>query len=315
MNKKRIWFCFLLVFTICLSCSSMCSAGWKYSKAKKAYRYYNTRTKTYAKAGWKKIGKKWYYFDAHGYAKFGRFTASNGKVYYCKKRTGRVTKKRIGDYYYGSDGAMVKNTWAGGYYYGSNGKALYGKICINGKYYYVYKKSGKVKNRWIHKQFYNKNGVLVNNSWIKGSTISTTKLSGGTYVDETGKITQGNKNPKDPPSQSDINLLSALIYCEAGNQSYWGKVAVGSVVINRIQNRKFPNTLRGVIYQSGQFTPAGTGWLSRVLYGRDRGYRGSVKTSCTKAATEVLTDGSKLKGYFYFNTSHGRKKIGAHYFS
>ena len=373
MKKKKIWFAFLLMLILCFSYCAVCSAGWKYSKAQRAYRYYITKTKTYATAGWKKLEKKWYYFDTKGYVKTGRFrvgdhyfyctrsagraqnkkvgsyyygsdgamvtncwkksgkhwfyfgsdgkektgrfTAANGKTYYCNKNTGRITKKRVGNYYYSADGTMVTNKWVGGYYYGSDGKAQYGRICVNGKYYYVYPKSGLAKNKWINKHFYNKNGVMVTSSWIKGSTVSAKKISGGTYVDETGRITQGNKNPKNPPSESDIKLLAALVYCEAGNQSYRGKVAVASVVINRMNSSKFPNKLRGVIYQSGQFEPVGTGWLSRVLCGRDAGYSGSTKTSCIKAATEVLTEGSKLKGYLYFNTSHGKIRIGAHLFS
>ena len=57
-------------------------------------------------------------------------------------------------------------------------------------------------------------------------------------------------------SDSDRKLLAAIIYCEAGNQSMQGKIAVGNVVLNRVNSRKFPNTISKVIYQKGQFTPA-----------------------------------------------------------
>ncbi len=55
-------------------------------------------------------------------------------------------------------------------------------------------------------------------------------------------------------------LLAALIYCEAGNQPYEGQVAVGAVVMNRVRSGSYPNTISEVIYQSGQFGPAMTGW-------------------------------------------------------
>ncbi len=66
-------------------------------------------------------------------------------------------------------------------------------------------------------------------------------------------------------SASDRELLAAIIYCEAGNQSHTGKVAVGNVVMNRVNSAKFPNSISSVVYQRGQFSPAGSGWLNRVL--------------------------------------------------
>ena len=60
-------------------------------------------------------------------------------------------------------------------------------------------------------------------------------------------------------SSSDRELLAGLIYCEAGNQSWDGKVAVGAVVLNRVASGSFASTIKGVIYESGQFSPAGSG--------------------------------------------------------
>ena len=66
-------------------------------------------------------------------------------------------------------------------------------------------------------------------------------------------------------SQEEENLLAALIYCEAGGEPYEGQVAVGAVVLNRVRSSSFPNSIEEVIYQSGQFGPAVTGKLGRVL--------------------------------------------------
>lgn len=83
------------------------------------------------------------------------------------------------------------------------------------------------------------------------------------------------------PTSSDVELLAALIECEAGSTDYEGMLAVGSVVVNRMKNRHYPDTLRGVIYQSGQFSPVKSGKLDLVLA------RG-VKSSCVQAAQDAL---------------------------
>jgi hypothetical protein len=108
---------------------------------------------------------------------------------------------------------------------------------------------------------------------------------------------------------AEVRLLAALIYCEAGNQSYTGKVAVGSVVMNRISSSRFPNTLEGVVYQRGQFTPARSGKLARVLAS------GNIPSSCYEAAREALEGAKPVGNALYFNTKRGSFKLGDHYFS
>jgi N-acetylmuramoyl-L-alanine amidase len=88
--------------------------------------------------------------------------------------------------------------------------------------------------------------------------------------------------------ESDVRLLAALIYCEAGNQPYDGKVAVGAVVMNRIASRRFPSTLEGVIYQRGQFCPVRTGKLGRVSAS------GKIPTSCYEAAQDALNGANPI---------------------
>lgn len=244
--------------------------------------YYYNKDGVMVKNRWVKIKKHYFYFGANGKLKTGKFTVS-GKTYYCTKSSGRVTSKRVGDYYYNSRGEMVKNRWVKNYYYGSSGKAKYGVFTVSGKTYCCIRSSGKVVNRWYEKHFYDADGVLATCQWIGSG-------SNKCYVDETGTIIKGNKNPKDPPSEADIRLLAAITYLEAGNQSYRGKVAVASVVINRLESKKFPNTLKSVIYQSGQFTPAMNGSLTKLYYSKK-----SIQKECVKAAKEVLTEGSKLK--------------------
>lgn len=104
-------------------------------------------------------------------------------------------------------------------------------------------------------------------------------------------------------------LLAALIFCEAGNQPYAGKVGVGAVVMNRVNSGRFPNTIKEVIYQRGQFTPAMTGKLERVIAA------GRVPSSCYDAARDALNGETTVGGAMYFNTGYGSFKLGDHYFS
>jgi LysM repeat protein len=63
-------------------------------------------------------------------------------------------------------------------------------------------------------------------------------------------------------SSSDLDLLARLVEAEAGGEPYTGKVAVAAVVLNRVRSPRFPNTVRGVIYQPGQFTPVSNGRIN-----------------------------------------------------
>ena len=110
-------------------------------------------------------------------------------------------------------------------------------------------------------------------------------------------------------SSSDLDLLAGLIYCEAGNQSREGKVAVGAVVMNRVASGSFADSISGVIYQSGQFTPAGSGWLDSVIAS------GSIPSDCYEAAQAALNGENPVGDALYFNTGSGQGiQIGAHQF-
>lgn len=276
--------------------------------SKKVGSYYYAKDGVMVKNRWVKIKKQYFYFGSNGKMKTGKFTV-RGKTYYCKKDTGRVTSKRVGDYYYNSKGEMVKNRWVKNYYYGSNGKSKYGMFTVKGKTYCCLKGSGKVVSQWYEKHYYDKDGVMATSQWIgSGSNKS--------YVDAEGNITKGNKNPKNPPKEADVRLLASITFAEAGNQSYKGMLAVASVIVNRVNSSKFPNTLKSVIFQSGQFSAVYSGYFNRAYYsGSLSSWEKKAYANCKKAATEVLTDGSKLKGYYFFNTGYGRLKIGSHWFS
>lgn len=91
----------------------------------------------------------------------------------------------------------------------------------------------------------------------------------------------------------DIRLLAALIYCEAGSESYQGQLAVGAVVMNRVKSGAYPNTISGVIYASGQFTPAMNGKVARI-------YNTDIAPSCYTAAQEAMAGVTNVGGATHF---------------
>ena len=105
-------------------------------------------------------------------------------------------------------------------------------------------------------------------------------------------------------------LLAALIQCEAGGEPYEGQVAVGAVVMNRVRSPAYPDSIHGVIYASGQFTPALNGKVNAVYES------GKIKQSCIDAANEALSGVSNVGDFTHFRRDDGRAGlvIGHHVF-
>lgn len=108
---------------------------------------------------------------------------------------------------------------------------------------------------------------------------------------------------------SDLAMLAALVECEAGGESYEGQWAVASVVVNRVRSGSFPNTVSGVIYQGGQFSPVASGRFAVVLA---KGAAGS----CTKAASAALSGSTNINALYFCRASSGVEGtvIGNHVF-
>ena len=108
---------------------------------------------------------------------------------------------------------------------------------------------------------------------------------------------------------SEVELLGALIQCEAGNQPYEGMVAVGAVVMNRVRSGAYPDTVLGVINASGQFTPVGSGAVARRL-------ENGVSSACLQAAQEAINGYSNVGDATHFRRagSHEGIVIGGHVF-
>ncbi len=127
-----------------------------------------------------------------------------------------------------------------------------------------------------------------------------------TYYDANGNvISAGGSDQSEEAAdinEDDAALLAALIYCEAGGESYDGMTAVGSVVMNRIMNENFPDTVSDVIYQSGQFSPAENGALADAL-------ANGVPSECYDAAVAALSGECPAGDVLYFNSGTGEGEI------
>ena len=111
-------------------------------------------------------------------------------------------------------------------------------------------------------------------------------------------------------SSEELKLLANIIYCEAGSESYVGKVAVGNVIMNRVKSASQPNTITEVVYAKGQFSPVRNGSLQRAL-SSDK-----ADAACYQAAIEALAGAQPVGGKLFFRRNNGRsgQVIGHHVF-
>lgn len=99
-------------------------------------------------------------------------------------------------------------------------------------------------------------------------------------------------------AQGDVYLLARLISAEARGEPYIGQVAVGAVVLNRVEHPSFPNSMSGVIYQSGAFS---------CLY--DGQFDQPIADSAYRAAREALAGADPTGGaIYYFNPATATSK-------
>ena len=111
-------------------------------------------------------------------------------------------------------------------------------------------------------------------------------------------------------SAEELKLLANIIYCEAGSESYVGKVAVGNVIMNRVKSASQPNTITEVVYAKGQFSPVRNGSLQRAL-SSDK-----ADATCYQAAIEALAGAQPVGEKLFFRRNNGRsgQVIGHHVF-
>ena len=127
-------------------------------------------------------------------------------------------------------------------------------------------------------------------------------LANGTIKPEDSGIVYGELNL----TQAEMDMLTAMIYCESRGESYEGQLAVGYVIMNRVRSSKFPNSLEAVLRQSKQFEPAGSGRFDIVLTAYWEQIPGIIGKSewdsCQKAAMVCVNSDSNVGESLFFRT-------------
>lgn len=99
---------------------------------------------------------------------------------------------------------------------------------------------------------------------------------------------------------SDIQLMARAINGEARGEPYEGQVAVGAVILNRVKDSRFPNSIAGVIYQSGAFTAVADGQINSPI---------SEGSTVYKAAQDAMNGWDPTGGcVYYFNPNTATNK-------
>ncbi len=99
---------------------------------------------------------------------------------------------------------------------------------------------------------------------------------------------------------SDIQLMARAINGEARGETYEGQVAVGAVILNRVKDSRFPNSISGVIYQSGAFTAVSDGQINAAI---------SEGSTVYKAAQDAMNGWDPTGGcVYYFNPATATNK-------
>lgn len=136
--------------------------------------------------------------------------------------------------------------------------------------------------RW----FQSKNGLTVDG------------IAGKNTLNAMGIYNSSNSSGSNSTNSNDLNLLARLIYGEARGEPYTGQVAVGAVVLNRVRNSSFPNTVSGVIYQRGAFDVVSDGQINLT-----------PNSTARKAAQDALNGWDPTYGaIYYFNPSTATNK-------
>ena len=136
------------------------------------------------------------------------------------------------------------------------------------------------------KYFQRKNGLKVDG------------IAGTQTLKAMGIMSSSSSSSNNNVSNNDLNLLSKLIYAEARGEPYTGQVAVGAVVLNRVKSSSFPNSVAGVIYQSGAFSVVNDGQINLT-----------PNETAKKAARDAMNGWDPSYGcIYYFNPATSTSK-------
>ena len=135
------------------------------------------------------------------------------------------------------------------------------------------------------KKFQRKNGLTADG------------IAGKATVEKMGIFSSSSKS-SGSVSSSSLNLISRFVYAESRGEPYKGQVAVAAVILNRVKDSRFPNTVSGVVYQSGAFTCVSDGQINL-----------SPNDTARKAAQDAMNGWDPTYGaIYYFNPNTATSK-------
>lgn len=126
-------------------------------------------------------------------------------------------------------------------------------------------------------------------SFQKKNGLTVDGVAGEKTLNAMGIFSSSSSSSSSSPNEASIDLLARVINGEARGEPYEGQVAVGAVVLNRVDHPSFPNTISGVVYQKGAFTAVDDGQINAQMY-----------ASSHRAARDALNGWDPTNGAIYY---------------
>lgn len=151
-------------------------------------------------------------------------------------------------------------------------------------------------------------GIIILGLLLVVSYIEFEIPSFSVYATKTDSSSTNSKKPTDQSSKTektqnnsgDVALLARVINAEARGEPYQGQVAVGAVIMNRVESAEFPNTITGVVYQKGQFSSVTDGQINKPF---------ENEAQVKKAAQEAYNGADPTNGaLFFYNAKTTKSK-------
>ena len=135
-------------------------------------------------------------------------------------------------------------------------------------------------------------------SFQKKNRLTVDGIAGTKTLNAMGIYSSSSSSNTSSSNSTNLNLLSRLVYAESRGEPYSGQVAVAAVVLNRVSSSSFPNTIAGVIYQSGAFDAVSDGQINMT-----------PDATAKKAAQDAINGWDPSYGaIYYFNPNTATNK-------
>ena len=132
----------------------------------------------------------------------------------------------------------------------------------------------------------------------KANGLKADGIAGKATLNAMGISSSNSSSISGGNNSNDLNLLSRVVYSEARGEPYVGQVAVAAIVLNRVSHSSFPNSVAGVVYQSGAFDAVSDGQINLT-----------PDSTARKAAQDAINGWDPTYGcIYYFNPSTATSK-------